>query len=125
MSKVLELVKNNVVASTRDITNITVMVNSIIPLAEDKCPKDSKGEVIPKSMMNTDNGNFFPLTSRIKHIPDSFVEPRKCNLTLEAVEVKNKEGETVTVVNVLNAEFELSTSEKIAIASSSGAVLTF
>ena len=125
MSKVLELVKNNVAESKRDIANITVLVNSIIPIAEDKCPRDSKGEVIPKSMMNTDNGNFFPLTSRIKHTPDSFVEPRKCNLTLEAVEVKNREGNLVTVVNVLNAEFELSTSEKIAIASSSGAVLTF
>lgn len=125
MSKVLELVKNNVAASKRDIANITVAVTGIIPIATDKCPVDSEGNTIPKSMIITDSGNFFPLTSRIKHTPDSFVEPRKCNLTLEAVEVKNREGNLVTVVNVLSAEFELSTSEKIAIASSSGAVLTF
>ena len=125
MSKVLEVLKKNVAESKRDIANITVAVTGIIPIAADKCPKDSEGNPIPKSMMITDNGNFFPLTSRIKHIPDSFVESRKCNLTLETVDVKNKEGKIVTVLNVLNAEFELSTSEKIAIASSSGAVLTF
>lgn len=125
MSKVLEILKNNVNESKRDIFNVTVLVNSIIPIAEDKCPKDSKGDIIPKSQMITDNGTFFPITSRIKHIPDSFVEPRKCNLTLEAVEVKLQSGEMKWVNNVLNAEFELSTSEKIAIASSSGAVLTF
>jgi hypothetical protein len=125
MSKVLEILKNNVAESKRDISNITVLVSSIIPLNADKCPVDSQGEVIPKSQVITDNGTFFPITSRIKHMPDSFVEPRKCNLTLEAVEVKLKSGEMKWVNNVLNAEFELSTSEKIAIASSSGAVLTF
>lgn len=125
MSKVLEILKNNVAESKRDISNVSVMVSGVISLNPDKCPKDSKGEVIPKSQMITDAGTFFPITSRIKHMPDSFVEPRKCNLTLEAVEVKLQSGEMKWVNNVLNAEFELSTSEKIAIASSSGAVLTF
>jgi len=100
MSKVLEILKNNVAESKRDISNVSVMVSGVISLNPDKCPKDSKGEVIPKSQMITDAGTFFPITSRIKNMPDSFVEPRKCNLTLEAVEVKLQSGEMKWVNNV-------------------------
>lgn len=125
MSKVHSLVANNQAKSKRDIAKVSVQVTGIVAVAEDKCPKDSQGNIIPKSMIITEeHGTFWCLTNSVINKPDSFVKSQQCSLTLEAVEIDTKEGKK-EVLNVLRAEFELSVSQKIMIAGTSGAVLTF
>ncbi|TXG79217.1 MAG: hypothetical protein E6R13_10265 [Spirochaetes bacterium] len=115
MSKVQELLKKNAEQSqsTRDISSVNVLVTAIIPVANDKCPKDSQGNIIPKSQIKTQaHGTFWALSNVIKHQPESFVKAQECKLTVEAVNVETSEGPK-DVLNVIRAEFEVQEWEKI------------
>jgi hypothetical protein len=89
------------------IERTTILVLSVINLAEDKCPKDKQGNPIPKSLLVTSEGVLGVLTSRVKNLPNAFpTEGIKCNLSFENVEYTTKSGELATASNVKQAEFQ-------------------
>ena len=85
----------------------TVLVLSVINLSPEKCPKNKQGEVIPKSLLVTQDGVIGVLTSRIQNLPVAFpTEGIKCNLSFENVEYTGKDGKPATASNVKQAEFQ-------------------
>lgn len=93
-------------ANVRTIEVVTLTVIGIIPLKEDKCPKDKDGKIIPKSQIITEEaGSLFCFTSAIINAPNSFAFGSKASLSLEEKSYKDKDGKDQTTINVLRCEF--------------------
>ena len=93
-------------ANVRTIEVVTLTVTGIIPLKEEKCPKDKEGNVIAKSQIITNEvGSLFCFTSAIKNSPASFAHGAKASVSLEEVSYKDKEGKDQKTINVLRCEF--------------------
>jgi hypothetical protein len=93
--------------NARTIEVVSLTVTGIIPLAEDKCPKDSQGNVIGKSQVITKEvGSLFCFTTGIKNAPASFAHGAKASISLEEVEYADKKtGEMRKAINALRCEF--------------------
>lgn len=105
MATLLSKLQAQQTKSVRTIETVELTVTSIIPLKEDKCPKDKNGNVIPKSQINTKEvGVLFCFDSAIRNKPASFAYGAKASVSLEEVTYE-KEGKEATTINVLRCEF--------------------
>ena len=99
-------------SATRKIETTDVIVESIIPLQDSKCPVNkTTGEIIPKSLLRLSDGAVLGvLTNQLKNVPVAIpAGGMSCKLSFENVEYTPTAGPNAgkkqTVSNVINAEF--------------------
>ncbi len=108
MSLLSKLQKEKV-ENLRVIENVELTITGIIPLKEDKLPKDKAGNLIPKSQMVTaEVGSLFPFDSAIINRPASLAFGAKAMVSLEEVtytDTKVTPNVERTSINVIRVEF--------------------
>lgn len=92
--------------TVRKIEVVELTITGIIPLKEDKLPKDKEGNFIPKSQVITaEVGSLFVFDSSIINKPASLAFGAKASVSLEERSYKDKNGADATIVNVMRVEF--------------------
>lgn len=90
----------------RKIEVVELTITGIIPLKEDKLPKDKEGKFIPKSQVITSEaGSLFVFDSSIINKPASLAFGAKASISLEEKSYTDKAGNPATTVNVIRVEF--------------------
>lgn len=120
-----------------DRKNDTITVTGLIPLTDDKCPKDKDGKIIPKSLITLADGTSIGvLTSRIYNKPLNFAKPIEAKVVYTEVKVQSKfdekgnalaAGKTreVDASNISSLEFDSQLVAAINLAGNAGAVVNF
>lgn len=105
MATLLSKLQAQQTKNVRTIETVELTITGIIPMKEDKCPKDKNGNIIPKSQIITKEvGSLFCFDSAIRNKPASFAYGAKASVSLEEVTYE-KDGKNVTNINLLRCEF--------------------